>query len=82
MKRSKNPWTQTLKFFILKVIELFYYKKWNDKKSPSISVFFFLLLRVNDRDMVRKIISEIGLKPVIKDIGNGNLISDYQEVYL
>jgi len=38
------------------------------------SVFFFL--RVNDRDMVRKTISEIRLKPVINDIGNGNLISN------
>jgi hypothetical protein len=46
------------------------------KKAPQYQFFFFLLLRVNDRDMVRKIISEIGLKPVIKDIGNGNLILD------
>jgi len=46
------------------------------KKAPQYQFFFFWLLRVNDGDMVRKIISEIGLKLVIKDIGNENLISD------
>jgi hypothetical protein len=41
-----------------------------------------LLIKKLCRDMVRKTTSGMRLKLVIKDTGNGNLTSDYQEAYL